>query len=165
MTVSAPISRAGAPAPSADLAERAMGATVADVVRRFPVEVTWQTPLEDVCTMLTTRALDAAPVVDDDLRVVGVVTKAAILRHVREGTIEMDRRASLSAAQELVTPAAALLRPDTPLSLAIAAFAFHEAQDLPVVAADGTCKGVLCSRDLLRWLARELGYAVPEPGA
>lgn len=51
---------------------------------------------------------------------------------------------------------------DAPISHAIALMAFHEVDEVTLVASDGRVVGVITANDALRWTAAQLGYVDEE---
>ena len=61
---------------------KAVGATVADVMDADPARCTPDDTLETVATVMHERRVSRLPVVDDDGRVVGIVSRGDILRAI-----------------------------------------------------------------------------------
>ncbi|CAN5222256.1 CBS domain-containing protein [soil metagenome] len=63
-----------------DEVRRALGQTVADVMHDDPAVVRVDGTVEDVATLLVERDVSRVPVVDDDGRPVGIITRGDIVR-------------------------------------------------------------------------------------
>ncbi|MEU8712495.1 CBS domain-containing protein [Streptomyces sp. NPDC048663] len=109
--------------------------------------------------------VSAAPVLDDDGRVVGMVSEADLLRKeqtfdgapVRYGHIRPEPATTKAASvtvDGLMTAPAVTVRPDATLSEAARAMARHGVRRLPVVGADGKLKGIVSRSDLLKVFLR-----------
>jgi CBS domain-containing protein len=114
---------------------------------------------EDVSLPALARCLleggySGAPVIDDEGRPVGVVSKTDLLRHrvTREGRVK-----------DIMTPMSFTLHEDQSVSKASALMAYEGIHRLPVVDADGKVVGLLSSLDVLHWLACKTGHSVPAP--
>jgi len=55
--------------------------TASDVMTREVTTVTPQTPVQEIATLLYTRRISGVPVVDQDLRVVGMVSEGDLMTH------------------------------------------------------------------------------------
>jgi CBS domain-containing protein len=104
--------------------------------------------------MLFALDLRSVPVVDDQGRPIGVVSRSDLLRHGRT-----DVAADLVGD---VMMCLAFSLPETAtLSRAAAIMAYEGVHQIPVVASDGKVVGLISSLDIVRWLAQRDGYAVP----
>lgn len=57
----------------------ALGRTVGDLMHARPPSVTISATLEDVATLMTERQVSRVPVVDDDRRVIGIVSRGDLV--------------------------------------------------------------------------------------
>lgn len=144
VTANAPVDR------KADLAEAAARKTLYDVASPVTVCVASTTPVRKVRALLLARELDAVPVVDQELRVLGVITRADLLT------------AALDAPVEIVTPAKLHALPEhAPISYGIALMAFEKVHHVPVITDDGELVGMWDATSALRWTAERMGYVAP----
>jgi CBS-domain-containing membrane protein len=153
-----------------DFAEAAARVPVGEVMRRDFLAVTADVALETLVTLLIEADAGSAPVVDARGGVVGVVTKADLLRLRPESDItERAAPASLGrgfhvevpgglTARDVMTPCAYVIPDHARLSHAIGLLASARIGHVPVVDAQGALVGVLDRADVIAWLARELGY-------
>jgi CBS domain-containing protein len=124
-----------------DVAEAAARTRIADLL---PARVECTSP--DAPMELVVRlGVEIVPVVEDDGELVGVVDT----RRGFDGKL---------LAREVMAPPLQALNEDSALASAVAAFAISKAPALPVVSADGALVGVLTAPEVMRWLARTLGY-------
>jgi CBS domain-containing protein len=139
---------------------------------------------DSLISILVALDLRAAPVVDDDGKPIGVVSRSDLLRHRREGEdgepalrlvgpygghgdylgpgfhtdVESERVADVMMCLAFSLPQTASL------SRAAAVMAYEGVHQIPVVADDGGVVGLISSLDVVRWLAQHDGYLVPGHG-
>jgi CBS-domain-containing membrane protein len=152
--------------------------TVADVMTRNVAQVTPETPIADVVGLLIDRGLKALPVVDDDRRIVGIITDGDLLS--RGGTtlpvrlqqlLPIAERATQMAAlaaqpqraADLMTPDPVTLPATTPLAEAAAVMAERTLKRLPVVDGTGRLVGMVSRYDLLKTVAEGLRQRPEQP--
>lgn len=152
--------------------------TVADVMTRNVAHVTTETPVAEVVSLLIDRTLRALPVVDDEGRVVGIITDGDLL--ARGGTtlplrlqqlLPLGERAAQVAslaeqplrATELMTRDPVTLTATTPLAQAAAVMADHDLKRLPVVDTTGRLVGMVSRYDLLKTVAEGLRQRPEQP--
>jgi CBS-domain-containing membrane protein len=122
-----------------------------------------QTPYREIVDALARRQVTAAPVVDDEHRVIGVVSEADLLRKVEFIGDERQRRtferpsqraardkAQAAVAADLMTAPAVTVAPETSVVAAARHMEGERVKRLPVVDVDGRLLGVVSRRDLLR---------------
>lgn len=136
---------------------------VRDVMTRDVLSVTLGTSYREIVDALVDRKVSAAPVVDDDGRVVGVVSEADLLHKVEFVGDEQHRRiferpsrrfardkAHAVVAEDLMTSPAITVRPEMSVVAAARRLEAERVKRLPVVDADGRLVGLVSRRDLLR---------------
>jgi CBS-domain-containing membrane protein len=134
-------------------------ATVADVMTRNVVAVRKDAQFKDIILVMRARRFSAFPVLDDDDRVIGVVSEDDLL--VREGFdgpgtgprflmrhADRSKATGLTAA-ELMTAPPITIRPEAPVAEAARTMHTRHVKRLPVVSADGRLLGVVSRVDLL----------------
>jgi CBS domain-containing protein len=95
--------------------------------------------------------IGGAPVVDDECRPLGVVSRSDLIA-------VSDRSATVAS----IMMAMAFTLPETAtLSRAAALMAFEGVHRIPVVSAEGRVVGIISSLDIARWLAQNDGYIAP----
>ena len=127
------------------------------------------------------RHISGVPVVDEEGRAVGVVSKSDLVRHGRGepedremvrrfqrpsdpdykpelGPGYHDEALPRATVQELMTPLAYTLRATTPIAQAAALMAFEGIHRVPVVNDRAQVVGLLSTLDVLRWMAETDGY-------
>lgn len=133
-----------------------------------PVETVGPTAtFRAIAGRLLARAISAVPVVDEQGRVLGIVSEADLLpKEDREaleaghGLMEGPRsrraraRAAAGTAAELMTSPAVTIGPDAPLAEAARLMRRRDVKRLPVVDEEGGLVGIVSRGDLLRVFAR-----------
>lgn len=152
-----------------------MADQIRDIMEVDPVSVHASTKVEDVVATLKTHELPGVPVVDDDGKLVGIVTEADMVLpddqgdlHIPHyinlfgGTIFLEplgrfeqrlRKAFASSAEDMMTKDPDTVAPDAPVK--DAARLIHESghNRLPVVDEDGRLVGIVTRLDVLGALA------------
>jgi CBS domain-containing protein len=130
-----------------DFAEAAARKQLHEVIAPVTVCVAASTPVKKVRALLLARDLDAVPVVDDDLRVLGVVTRADLLTAEQEAPIE-----------RVVPCETHVLQEHAPIAYAMALMAYEKVNHVPVITDDGELVGMWDATSALRWTAERMGY-------
>lgn len=135
---------------------------VADVMTTDVVTVRETTPYKEIARLLADRRVSAVPVVDDDSRVVGVVSETDLLRkeehlapwHSRRlanrGSHVERKKAAATVAAELMTEPPVHIGLGASLPAAARAMTDHDITRLIVLNADGRLAGIVTRSDLLR---------------
>jgi CBS domain-containing protein len=158
----------------ADLVERSARVPLAELGRRKFACVRPDTGWETMEALLLDDGMGALPVVDEDGRPMGIVSKSDLMRWARDGTDEVtatelphathvDTHPNATAG-DIMTPVVHALPEDAPLSFAIALLAMENVDQVPILSEQGEVVGLFAARDAVRWLAQELGYVVRSPG-
>ena len=136
-----------------------MARTVADVMTRDVVAVRKDAQFKDIVRVMRARRFSALPVLDDDDKVIGVVSEDDLL--VREGFRAADGglrflfrhadrvKAGELTADGLMTRPAITIRPDAGVAEAARRLHTRHVKRLPVVTGDGRIVGVVSRADLL----------------
>lgn len=135
----------------------------ADVVR-----VTADVPFKEVAALLARHGISGVPVVDDDEKVVGVVSATDLMARQAFGPGERPRRrwwspasrrradkaAALTAGQLMSEPPVTVRAVDS-IALSARTMAGHRVERLPVLDEEDRLVGIVTRRDLLRLFLRE----------
>jgi CBS domain-containing protein len=161
--------------PTVDTREAALRTQLHAVMGREVACVRDDASLDVVRAMLVDSALRCVPVVDAEHRLLGIVAKSDVLRDEQDrgDTTESEAPRNLGAgfhveelasrlAREVMTPEVHALPEDAPLAYAISLMAIEKVHEVPVVDADAKLVGVVTALDVMTWVARQLGYALPE---
>lgn len=136
---------------------------VADVLRRDVPAVSVQASLPEVLDAVVSTRLNRAVVVDDQQRVIGLVTDAELVRRLGERPGLVTRLMRRTAAvpflhdvnvTELMITDVVTTRPEVPLEVAIHDMLAQRHKILPVVDDAGRLIGVVDRFDLLQAIAR-----------
>ncbi|MDX3133973.1 CBS domain-containing protein [Streptomyces europaeiscabiei] len=161
---------------------------VSDVMTHKVAAVGRRATFKEIVQLMQDRKVSALPVIEDDGRVVGVVSEADLLPKEEFRDSDPDRYTQLLrlsdlakaggvTAEELMTSPALTVRPDATLAQAARTMARARVRRLPVVDAVGMLEGVVARADLLKVFLRtdeeiteEVGreivsYLFPPPGS
>jgi CBS-domain-containing membrane protein len=141
-----------------------MSSTVKDVMSTHVIAVRQNAPYKDMAAMLHDQRVSAFPVLDDDNRVVGVVSEADLLTKAAfEGTVprtlvsrqeRVRKQVNALTAADLMTKPPVTIGPDEPVTDAARLMFDQRVKRLPVINANGTLIGILTRADVLRVYGR-----------
>jgi len=132
----------------------ARGTPISAVMARDVVCVGPAATLADLSHLLLVHDIGGVPVVDPEGRPLGVVSKTDALRAHAQG----DSRA---LAGDIMTPVTLAMREYSSIAHAAALMAYEHVHRVVVVDPSGSVVGLVSTIDVLRWLARKDGYAIP----
>lgn len=141
---------------NANLAVRIMGnrgatTPVSTILRRETVCIRPEMSVSALTNLLLGLGIGGVPVVDADGRPIGIVSRSDLLQ-----------KRDASTALDAMTSSPISISETMPISEAAAIMAFEGVHRLPVVGTNRACVGVLSTVDILRWLAREDGFRIPD---
>lgn len=122
------------------------------------ISVRPETLFKEIAGLLAQHRISAVPVLDDDLRVTGVVSEADLL--AREDILEERQaratreKAAADTAAELMTSPAVTIGPGEDIVQAARIMEVRKVKRLPVTDPQGRLVGVVSRRDLLRVFLR-----------
>ncbi|MER5518376.1 CBS domain-containing protein [Streptomyces sp. NPDC002763] len=135
---------------------------VSDVMTHTVLALRPGAAFKDIVKALQHWQVSAAPVLDDDGGIAGVVSEADLLRKeeahgdARGRRLEPARtKAAALTAEDLMTAPAVTVRLEATLPEAARTMARDGVKRLPVVDADGLLKGVVSRADLLKVFLRD----------
>ena len=146
-----------------------MSATVNDVMTTRVAAVRKNAPFKDIATLLTRYRVSAFPVLDDDGKVIGVVSEADLLckealiaamggRPAPPGPHHDDfARAAAVTAADLMTTPAVTITPGEPVTGAARLMYNARVKRLPVVSENGHLVGIISRADVLSVYSRPDG--------
>jgi CBS-domain-containing membrane protein len=137
-----------------------MSSTVKDVMSTHVIAVRRSAQYKEMAAMLHSQRLSAFPVIDDDNKVIGVVSETDLLtKEALEGsmprTLEgMTRQRVRSqvngiTAADLMSKPAVTIGPDETVTQAARLMYNRRVKRLPVVSDDGTLIGIVTRSDVL----------------
>ena len=134
---------------------------VRDVMTHRVVTATTDVPVGQIARLLAIHRVSAVPIVDNDQRVLGVVSEADLLPKVSAAGADSDRLTSRRAgkaagitAADVMNARPATISADAPLSVAALKMEHRHAERLLVTGEDGRLLGVVSRADVLRPLTR-----------
>jgi CBS-domain-containing membrane protein len=143
---------------------------VDDVMSADVVTVRPHTPYREIVDTLANHRVSAAPVVDDDQQVVGVVSEADLLHRIELGGEADERRVFASrrrrtahakahgaVAKDLMSRPAITVTSGASLTVAAKIMDSERVKRLPVVDQSGRLRGIVSRSDLLRVYLRPDG--------
>jgi CBS domain-containing protein len=154
----------------------AMNATVKDVMTTHVVTVRKSASFKEMAVLLTEHRVSAFPVLDDDDKVIGVVSEADLLTkealefdaHGRVSGMlhhrEHSKAAGITAADLMTTPPVTV-GPDELVSHAARLMYARHVKRLPVVDHEGRLAGIVSRADVLSVYARQdtdIGHEIVE---
>ena len=142
-----------------------MNAIVKDVMSTHVIAVRQSAGYKEMAAMLRDQRVSAFPVIDDDNKVIGVVSETDLLaKEALEGTVpgtlqSLPRQHVRSqvngvTAAELMTKPAVTIGPDKPVTDAARLMFTMRVKRLPVVSDDGTLIGIVTRSDVLSVYSR-----------
>ncbi|MFF7250220.1 CBS domain-containing protein [Embleya sp. NPDC008237] len=139
---------------------------IEDVMTRDVATVGPDTEFRDIVTALDARRISALPVVDDERRILGIVSEADLLRAQVEKAEDAHRVPGLRrlanrhtkdeghTARELMTTPVVSVEPTSGTLRGARLMDRHHVKRLPVVDTDGRLVGIVSRCDLLRTFLR-----------
>jgi CBS domain-containing protein len=141
--------------------------------------VTQDTRLTALLRLFLEQGISAAPVVDSGGKAIGIVSKTDVVRrylkheaahdspaheHAKpDGLAEIeDEGLACASVREVMTHLVYTLAAEASISRAAALMAYEGVHRIVVAAPDGTALGIVSALDILRWMARQDGYVVPD---
>jgi CBS domain-containing protein len=134
---------------------------VSDVMTPDVVSARPETPYRDVVDLLISRRINAVPVIDEDRRVIGVVSESDLLRKIEfvgedeprwfeRRRREHHHKAAARTAGELMTAPAVTLSPAAGIRAAARVLDEAGVKQLPIVDYLGRLVGIVTRSDLLK---------------
>ena len=109
--------------------------------------------LEEAIEILLTQQISGLPVIDDDGRLVGVITEFALL------AVAYDRRVKNHTVSQYMTRDLITVDVDDPISRVADLCIVHRVRRVPVMK-DGRLAGIIARRDVLRALVESAAVCV-----
>lgn len=136
---------------------------VTAIMRRTVAVTEGSLPADELAESLVEEGIGGAPVVDEEGRLRGIVSKTDLLRFWRElATPQRDGR--VLTAEDVMVPAVYTLHPDSSIAEAAALMAYEGVHRLPIIDDDGRVVGLVSTLDITRWVAQSAGFHAPAFG-
>jgi CBS domain-containing protein len=137
-----------------------MNSTVKDVMSTHVIAVRSGAGYKEMAAMLREQRVSAFPVIDDDNKVIGVVSEADLLtKEALEGTVPRTMQSLMRqhvrtqvnalTAADLMTEPPVTIGPDAPVTHAARLMYDKRVKRLPVTSDDGTLIGIVSRSDVL----------------
>jgi len=137
-----------------------MNATVKDVMSTHVIAVRQAATYKEIAAVLHEQRVSAFPVIDEDNKVIGVVSEADLLaKAALEGTVprtlqsltqqHLRTRVNAVTAADLMTKPPVTIGPDEPVTRAARLMFDRRVKRLPVTSEDGTLIGIVTRSDVL----------------
>lgn len=150
--------------------------SVADIMTRNVIRVRPDTSVETLVKLLLDNGISGVPVVDEDDRPIGMVSKTDLVRRSYEGgdvseavrLVKMDgytmdlgpgyhtQMVPAALVSEVMMAIAFTLPEDAPVSRAAALMVHEGVHRLVVVSKNGTLVGIVTTMNIMRWLTPQL---------
>jgi CBS domain-containing protein len=124
------------------------------IMTRDVICVTPEATRGELLKVLLSKGISGVPVIDEDGRPLGVASKTDVLRGL--GAEDANARAA-----DIMTPVTLAMPEHASIARAAALMAYERVHRVIVIGPAGNVVGLVSTIDVLRWLAREDGYAVP----
>jgi CBS domain-containing protein len=142
-----------------------MNATVKDVMSTHVIAVRPGAPYKEMAAMLHEQRVSAFPVIDEDNKVIGVVSEGDLLtKEALEGTVprtlqsltqqSVRRRVNAVTAADLMTKPPVTIGPGEPVTHAARLMFDRRVKRLPVTSDDGALIGIVTRSDVLSVYSR-----------
>jgi CBS-domain-containing membrane protein len=141
-----------------------MNATVKDVMSTHVIAVRQAAGYKEMAAMLHDQRVSAFPVIDDDNKVIGVVSESDLLtKEALEGTVprtllslqeRVRKQTNAVTAADLMTKPPVTIGPDEPVTSAARLMFDRRVKRLPVISEDGTLIGIVTRSDVLSVYSR-----------
>lgn len=130
-----------------------------DLMLGDPISLAHGASVREALSLLTTKGLDAAPVINDAGRPAGVVSTSDILTHISEQQLG-DLRISLDSTRvaDIMTPVVISIVPEAPVERVISEMVAHKVQRLYVIDDEGVVHGVIRAMDVLSAMHPETSF-------
>jgi CBS domain-containing protein len=146
---------------------------VSRIMARHVICVQADMPLQAVADLLVRRRISGVPVIDDEFRPLGMISKTDLIRRASAAGGEHadgeDLGGDIPPLEGLVggfmTPSVASLGERASVLEAAAIMADRHVHRLPVVGRDGRIVGMVSSLDVLAWISRDLPQGEGVAGA
>jgi CBS domain-containing protein len=145
---------------------------VLNLMTRNVICVRSDVTVNDLIMTLFENGISGAPVLDGDGRLLGIVSKADLLRdsyekvELAEDSLGRHSRGNAeshprSCVRELMTTNVSSLPESATVAEAAALMALEGVRKIPILDAKEQVVGIISASDVLTWLARQAGYVVP----
>lgn len=131
------------------------------IMSRVPVCARADLEIEAVIGLIVHNHIGCIPVVDEQRRPIGMITKFDIVEHLNAFLNSASNGSPLPidlvarSADEVMMPIAITLQETSTVADAAQMMTCEDLHHVLVVSAGGTLAGVVSSKDIVKWLARD----------
>lgn len=116
--------------------------------------------VRQLVSLVVRQRIGCVPVVEEVGRPVGIITKLDLVEQLLAPERALDDELAPILAGELMMPFALTLGASASIAHAAAMMAIEDIHHIAIVDDDGRLIGIVSSMDVVRWLARNDGFAV-----
>jgi len=136
---------------------------VSEIMSTKVVTFTAQTSIQEATRVMLQRQISGAPVVDDDNKPIGIVSKTDLLEAWHEHT-KSPEPPEPTVVGNIMVPYLLAAQHSSPIALAAALMAYEGVHRLLVLNEQSAMVGIVTSVDILRWLGNLSGFFLSKPG-
>ncbi|MGE0551109.1 MAG: HPP family protein [Kofleriaceae bacterium] len=116
--------------------------------------------IETIVQLMVTHEIGCLPIVDRDLRIVGLVTKSDLVKQLDVMPRDGSALCHSCTAGDVMTSSPVMLGERATISEAAAAMMHHGMHHVLIVSESRTLAGVVSSKDIVNWVAEHDGLVV-----
>lgn len=136
---------------------------VSEIMSSEVVSFTAQTSIREATQVMLERQISGAPVLDEQRRPIGIVSKTDLLEAWHEHHKSAEQSTEIQVGNIMV-PYLLAAQHSSPIALAAALMAFEGVHRLLVLDEQSAMVGIVTSLDILRWLGNLSGFLLAKPG-
>jgi predicted transcriptional regulator len=132
----------------------ALHTPISEIMTRDVVCVGPEATVNDLIEVFLVKAISGVPVVDASGRPLGVASKTDVLSSLAMGGRTVP-------VKNVMSPVTLAMPANSSIARAAAMMSYERVHRVVVVGPSGTIVGLVSAIDVLRWLAKSDGYAIP----
>ena len=116
-------------------------------------------PVRELIELMIAKHVGCVPVIEEPGRPIGMVTKFDLVEQLSAAQSSTEGDLAAKTAGELMMPLAITLGERATIAHAAAMMTLEDVHHVPIVDMQGRLIGLVSSMDIVRWLARNDGFA------
>lgn len=136
---------------------------VSEIMSAHVVTFTANTTIEQATRVMLDRQISGAPVVDDDNKPIGIVSKTDLIEAWHEHFKSAEPEGH-TVVGNIMVPYLLAAQQSSPIALVAALMAYEGVHRLLVLDEQSAMVGIVTSLDILRWLGNLSGFLLSKPG-
>ena len=120
-----------------------------DLMQKNLITVSKDTSISDVVAILAEKKITGLPVVDDDMKLIGLVSEKDVLRVAYRMISGSYESAAGDTVEKVMAKELVLFSPDDNIADICQCFLDRSIRRVPVVASDGKIVGVISRKDII----------------